>query len=186
MIEEHTLPSLWQCLLVGVIAGPLGIYEQIQVAAQTNQACKTARKKKKQKKTLKHVVKQLTPLWVTHTETWHITSCCVCKQCTPHFLWLFHNQKKVYLDRSAYRSSEKLWFFQAAQQTLCVLFVLVWASRWWSDPAVNHCVASFFVFVLMWCTAATNRELWKMSETTSVNVLFCPQLKDIQFTAKEE
>ena len=112
--------------------------------------------KKNKKKTLKHVVKQLTPLWVTHTETWHITSCCVCKQCTPHFLWLFHNQKKVYLDRSAYRSSEKLWFFQAAQQTLCVLFVLVWASRWWSDPAVNHCVASFFVFVLMWCTAATN------------------------------
>lgn len=83
--------------------------------------------KKKNKKTLKHVVKRLTPFWVTHTQRYDTSPLAVCASSAPHTSCdCFTTRKKVYLDRSTYRSSEELWFLQAAQQTLCALFVLVW------------------------------------------------------------
>lgn len=44
-IEEHTLPAF--CLLVALIATPVGVYKQIAASAQTNQACKPARGEEK-------------------------------------------------------------------------------------------------------------------------------------------
>lgn len=122
MIEEHTLPSLWQCLLVGLIAGPLWIYEQIQVAAQTNRACKTAWKEKKTKnpKTCSYAAYSI--LGYPHTEIWHITSGCVCKQCAPHFLWLFHNQKKsLFGQKHVQKQWRTLIPLSSPTNTLCIV-----------------------------------------------------------------
>lgn len=70
-LKNTHFPSLWQCLLVSLIAGPLGgIYKQIAATAQTNRARKTAHTRKK-KKHLKRVVKQLTSSGATHTDVTH-------------------------------------------------------------------------------------------------------------------
>lgn len=40
--------------------------------------------KKKKKKTLKHVVKRLTPFWVTHTQRYDTSPLAVCASSAPH------------------------------------------------------------------------------------------------------
>lgn len=144
MIEEHTLPPLWRCLLVGLIAGVLGIYEQIPAA--TNQTCKKRKKKR--------VVKQLTPFGATHTQRHDTSPLAVYRQCVlavRHTLPVTVSQpaEVYYLNRGTFTSTQ-LYFLQPNKH--CVLFVFVWLTRGLVVdeviPRRNHCVV--FAFVLMW------------------------------------
>lgn len=79
IVEEHTLPFLWQsCLLVALVAGPLGIYTSscgITPSSCTDKPGLQDCVKKTEKTTFRRVGKQLTRFGAAHT--WHITSHCV-------------------------------------------------------------------------------------------------------------
>lgn len=113
----------------------------------------------KKHKTLKRVVKQLTPFGATHTQRHDTSPLTVhqeCVQAVHSTLPVTVSQpEKVNLGGQKYIKTHSDTPFLATQQTLCLLFDVmssVTDHRLVVGEVIqqrNHCVASFFVFVLM-------------------------------------